>query len=63
MCVLTGNLPVSLEINTEVTQTAVPLLATRDRLQKRVTPIDSHVKMLDFTAEINMFTVWGKNRF
>jgi len=41
----------------EVSYPAVPPLATRGRQQKRLNPIDPHVKMPKFTAEKNMFTV------
>jgi len=34
------------------------LLWPLEALQKTLTPIDPHVKMANFTAEINMFTVW-----
>ena len=36
-------------------QTAVHLLAGRSRLQKGAISIDPHVKIPNFTAEINMF--------
>ena len=47
----------SREAQKEVPQTAVPLVANRGWMQKGAIPIDPHVKMPNFTAEINMFLV------
>lgn len=38
------------EADAEESETAVPLIATWGRLQKRVVPIVSHLKMLNFAA-------------
>ena len=46
------------EAQEEVPQTAVHLVADRGWIQKGAIPIDPHVKMPNFTAEINMFLAW-----
>ena len=51
----------SWEAQKEVPQTAVHLVADRGWMQKGailIDPRDPHVKMPNFTAEINMFLAW-----
>ena len=40
------------------TKTAVNRVATRGWFQRQSIPTDPHVKMPNFTAELNMFTAW-----
>lgn len=44
----------------QLNSAAVPIMATRGLLPKPI-PIDSHVKMFNFTAEMNIFTAFYRN--
>lgn len=43
------------EVHIQVSQTAVPAVATWGGTKSNSVHIDSHVKLFHFTAEINMF--------
>lgn len=50
------------EANNQVPKAAYPEMATRCWLQKQVNPLDSRVKMSNFTAEITLFTARKKKQ-